>query len=253
MKNYLLLAIYLSFMLVVSPSELFAQQKVTRIGLTKAASPTTKGFIDKKSVFNVDALDSLRLCDDYVMLISSYDGCMPCEWLRTSDVFDTYPISPYYTDFLLNDMNQTVPYTFFVTGFPTCFFFDKKGEIVAVTSGVSNYGEKLEKIVKGKEPICEHKIDGISDELLLPFFNNSFSASKAYMKKEMSDVYKYATKAMEIYPNFYNKYLLYQYYLSQNNIEAANKYKASALDDAGRLDKIIYKKLIKELTGETDN
>lgn len=252
MKNYLLLAVCLSFTLMLSPTELFAQQKVTRIGLTKAATLTTKGFIDKKSVFSTTALDSLLKTDDYVMLISSYEGCMPCEWLRTSDVFENYPITPYYTDFLLGDMNQAIPYTFFVTGFPTCFFFDKKGEIVAVTSGVANYSEKLDKIVKDKEPICEHEIEGISKELLLPFLNYSYKASRAYINKEMSDVYKYANKALEICLNFYNKYLLYQYYLNEKNLESANKYKKSALDDAGRLDQIIYKKLMKELTGETE-
>ena len=237
--------------IVVSTNALSAQ---SGLAVKKAKKLTSKGFIDKKSIFSPSALDSLVKCDEYVMLISSFEGCTPCEWLRVSDVFDLYPVTPYYTDFLLNNNNETIPYTFAVSGFPTCIFFDGNGEIVAVTSGLSdtnagidNYYQKLDKIVKNKEPFCEHKIKGVSDDQQLPFFNYSHKANMAYLKGDMDGVYRYATKAMEIWPNLYNRYLLYKYYSSRNDTVKANEYKSLALDNASDRDEFVFKGLLKEL------
>lgn len=215
--------------------------------LRPAEKLTEKGFIDKKTTFNPDALDSLAKCDEYVMLISSFQGCNPCEELRTSDVFDTYPITPYYNDMLLGGENATLSYTFYAGGFPTCLYFDPTGEIVAVTSGNNNLYAKLDRIVKGKERICEYPIDGVPEDQLLLLLNSSYKANVAYLKGEMDNVYKYATEAMDIYPGFYNRYLLYKYYSSKGDSISADKYKALALENIGNRDKAVYKKLIAEL------
>lgn len=219
-------------------------------GVNPAKTITTKGFADKKSTFDPTKLDSLLKCDDYVMLISSFEGCNPCEWLRTSDVFELYPVTPYYTDMLLNSRNATVPQTFYVSGFPTCLFFDKTGEIVAVTSGTANYYEKLDKIVKNKERLCERQLEGLSGEQVLAFYNCMYKANAAYLKGEMDNVNKYATEAMAIYPGFYNRYLLYKYYAGKGDAASADKYKALALDNVNELDGHVYKNLIQELKGE---
>lgn len=248
MKKYLFLTGFLLLAAMVTTVDSFAQ--AFPIGINKAEKLTEKGFIDKKAIFDPAALDSLLKCDQYVMLISSFEGCTPCEWLRTSDVFDLYPITPYYTDFLLNSENATIPYTFYISGFPTCLFFDSTGEIVAVTTGLNDYYKKLDKIVKGKERICEHSIRGIPVDRMLPFLNYSYKANVAYTKGEMDNVYKYATEAMQIHPNFYNRYLLYKYYLSKNELHSADKYKRLALENIDGRDNFIYKKLIEELKTE---
>lgn len=248
MKKRLLPTLFLLLAAMVPAVNLSAQ--IFPIGVNKAERLTEKGFIDKKTTFNPTALDSLLKCDQYVMLISSFEGCTPCEWLRTSDVFDLYPITPYYTDFLLNSENATIPYTFYISGFPTCIFFDRTGEIVAVTVGTNDYYEKLDKIVKEGQSLCEHSISGIPAERMLPFLNYSYKAGVAYIKGEADNMYAYATKAMEIHPNFYNRYLLHKYYLNKNDISSADKYKRLALENADGRDNFIYKKLIKELKEE---
>jgi hypothetical protein len=181
------------------------------------------------------------------MLISSYEGCGPCEMLRTSDVFERFPITPYYTDYLLNRENETVPYTFSVSGFPTCMFFDKSGEIVAVTLG-SSYSlyEKIDRIIKG-EKIVDQAIPGVPNGQMLPFINCMYKANAAYMKGNMENLYKYATEAMSILPNFYNRYLLYKYYANKKDSASANKYKELALANKDRRDEFVFKKLIEEL------
>jgi thioredoxin-related protein len=242
MKKYLFLTV-----LLITTTALFAQG-VNR--LNRAQTMTTKGFIDKKSTFNPVALDSLLKTDDYVILMASYEGCIPCEWLRNSDIFELYPISPYYVDFRLNSDNETIPYAFYIAAFPTCLFFDKSGEIVAVTVGARDYYDKLDKIVKEKERFSEHKIAGIPDEQILPFLNYSYKANVAYMKGEMEEMYKYATKAMHIASNFYSKYLLHKYYASKNDMTSANQYKALALEHTDNRETFVYKKLIQELKGE---
>ena len=218
--------------------------------LRRAETLTTKGFIDKSSTFDPDLLDSLVKTDKFVMLISSYEGCTPCEWLRVSDVFNLYPISPYYTDFMLNAENQTVPYTFMVSGFPTCMIFDRSGEIIATTVGGGGtvYG-KLDRIVAG-ERFSDHRIPGIPDVLMLPFLNVSHKANAAFMRGEMENVYIYATKAMAIFPNLYNRYLLYRYYLSKDNIEAAEHYRTLILTNVSRADEYVFRNLLIELRGD---
>lgn len=220
------------------------------VGVNRAEKLTEKGFIDKKSTFDPVALDSLLKCDDYVMLISSYEGCGPCEWLRTSDVFDKYPITPYYTDFFLNSQNETVPYTFYVSGFPTCMYFDRNGEIVAVTMGTKDLYEKLDRVVKNGENLCEHRIKGVDDAQILPFLNLMHKANSAYMRGDLESMSGYAAGAMEIFPNFYNRYLSYKYHQSKGDTAAADQYKTLALENASKLDDFIYKKLIAELKGE---
>lgn len=219
-------------------------------GVRRAEKLTEKGFADKKSTFDPAALDSLLKCDDYVMLISSFEGCGPCEWLRTSDVFDLYPVTPYYTDFLLNKENETVPYTFSVTGFPTCMFFNRSGEIVAVTSGTAKYYDKLDRIINNKENLCESEIGGLEKDRILQLFNRMHKANTAYMRGDWEGVREYATAAMEIYPYFYNRYLLYKYYENGGDKASADRYKALALDNADERDGFVYKKLIAELKGE---
>ncbi len=218
--------------------------------IKRAKTITTKGLIDKKSTFNPASLDSLLKCDDYVMLISSFEGCNPCEWLRVSDVFERYPITPYYTDMGLNATNLTVPRTFIVSGFPTCMFFDRSGEIVAVTKGVANYYAKLDSIVNKKLPLCEQEIDGLAADQVLPFMNLMHKANIADLRGDMESVYKYASEAMEIHPGFYNRYLLYKYYMSKGDAATAEKYKQLALDNEAPMDQYIYEDLLKEWKGE---
>jgi thioredoxin-related protein len=217
--------------------------------LNRAQTLTTKGFIDKKTTFDPTALDSLLKHDDFVMLISSFEGCIPCEWLRTSDVFERYPISPYYTDFRLNSANETVPYTFFISTFPITIFFDKSGEIIAVLVGTKDYYEKLDRIVAG-ERFSEHKIPGVPEDRMLSFMSFMHKANVANMRGETEKMYKYATEAMNICPSFYNSYLLYKYYLSKGDSTSADKYKALALENTEGRFEFVYKKLIQELRGE---
>jgi thioredoxin-related protein len=178
-------SLLLLFMAVAT--ELSAQGRTP--SLNRAEIMTTKGFIDKKTTFDPVALDNLLKHDDYVMLISSFEGCIPCEWLRASDIFELYPISPYYTDFRLNSANETVPHTFFVSSFPTTIFFDKSGEIVTVLVGVKDYYEKLDRIVKEGERFSEHKVQGVPDEQILPFLNYMHKANVANMKGEMENLW----------------------------------------------------------------
>ena len=248
MKKNLFLAGLILLAFTVVAEKLSAQTQIQR--LNRAKTITTKGFIDKKSTFNPTALDSLIKCDDFVMLISSYEGCGPCEILRTSDVFERFPITPYYTDYLLNRENETVPYTFSVSGFPTCMFFDKIGEIVAVTlGGCYSLYEKIDRIIKG-EKIVDQAIPGVPNGQMLPFINCMYKANAAYMKGNMENLYKYATEAMSILPNFYNRYLLYKYYVNKKDSASANKYKELALANKDRRDEFVFKKLIEELKSD---
>lgn len=218
--------------------------------LRRAEKLTEKGLIDKKNTFCPDLLDSLTKCDDYVMLISSYEGCAPCEWLRTSNVFDTYPISPYYNDFLLGGNNDLVPFIFFSGGFPTCAYFDRNGDVVAMTiGGGGTLYDKLERITKNGEAICDIEVGGLSAEQALSYYNYMYKAAVSQLRGDMDGVLEYAGKAMELHPAFYNRYLLYQYYLAKNDMESANKYKV-LLNDCTPLEAQIYKKLIAGLKAE---
>jgi thioredoxin-related protein len=216
-------------------------------GVRRAEKLTEKGFIDKKTVFDPVALDSLIKTDEYVMLFVSFEGCIPCEWLRTSDIFDIYPITPYYSDYLLGGNNETLPHAFYPRGFPTCLLFDGTGEIVAVTVGTKDYYDVLDSIVNEKEKICMYSIPGIADENMLPFLNLSHKANVAYIKGDMDGVFLNATRAMEIHPNFYNRYLLYRYYSEKNDHVEAAKYKSLALENISDRDRSVYKNLIGRL------
>ena len=241
MKKNLFLAaiILLSF---TGVSETLSAQQVGR-----AQTPTTKGLIDKKSTFSPATLDSLLKCDKFVMLILSYEGCIPCEILRTSDVFDRFPITPYYIDYRLNNENATPVYTFSASGFPTCMIFDKSGKIVAITLGANHLlYERLEKIVNG-ENLIDRGIPGVPDDQILPFVNLMHKANIACLQGNMESVYQNATAAMNICPNFYNRYLLYKYYLSKADNASANKYKQLALENIDDRDKFVFKPLIDEL------
>lgn len=218
-------------------------------GLRRAKELTSKGLIAKESIFTPNALDSLLQCDEYVMLICSFEGCKPCERLRQSNVFELYPITPYYTDRLIGQGNETIRYTFSIHSYPTCIFFDRSGEIVAVTLGVQDR-ETLDRITVRKEKFCEQKIQGVPDDQILLFINLLHKANIAYLRKDMDNVYKYASEAMEISPTFYGRYLLYKYYLSKNDPVSANKYKVLALENATNVDKVVCKDLISELTGK---
>lgn len=246
MKKQLIIKVCLLLSFMAVSVNLSAQ--VPSIFLNPAEKLTEKGFVDKESTFDPAALDSLLKCDEYVMLISSFEGCTPCGWLRTSDVFDTYPITPYYNDMLLGGGNATLPFILPKNGFPTCLYFDQTGEIVAVTGGAgADLYTKLDKIVKEKDTICEYRIDDLSADQVLSFLNLSYKANAASLKGAMEDMCKYATEAMNIYPDFYNRYLLYKYYASINDMDSADKYKALALENLNNRDKAIYKKLVEEL------
>lgn len=213
----------------------------------KAAKLTEKGYPDKKTVFDPAALQALLETDDYVMLISSFEGCIACEWIRQSDVFDLYPVSPYYNDMLLNEANATIPYVFFGTGFPTCAIFNKKGEIVSITVGAKDYYEKLDKIVAG-ETVMEHdRIPGLAEDDKLPYFNALYKANAAYLKGDMETMREYAAESMAILPTFYNRYLQYKYHLSRNETDVAEEYKTAMLEAPSPLEEIVFKKLIAEL------
>ncbi len=241
MKKFLSLTAIAAMLFAVSTVGSAAQ------GLKRAEKLTEKGMIDKKSTFDPNVLDSLTQCDDYVMLISSYEGCGPCEWLRTSDVFDNYPITPYYNDFLLGGNNAIVPQIFIGSGFPTCAYFDRNGDVVAITIGGGGaLYDKLERITKDKEAVCDLKVDELSPEETLAYYNHMYKAAVSYMKKEMDGVLEYATRAMELHPGFYNRYLLYQYHLAKGDTETANKYKA-LLSERERREESAYKELIREL------
>lgn len=227
-----------------------AQEQTFSTGVNRAIQLTKKGFIDKKSVFSPTALDSLLQTDEYVMLIASFEGCMPCEWLRTSDVFDQYPISPFYIDFRLNATNETIPHTMLVSGFPTCFFFNKSGEVVAVTKGTAKYYEKLDRIIKDKERVCEATIQGLDSEQSLSFYNYSYKANAAYLKGDMDTMFEQALKSMELLPTVYNRYLLYTYYLNKNDVEMADKYRKLALENVSKRDEFIFGKLLEKLREE---
>ena len=244
MKKYLFFAGIVLTALAVNAVESSAQ------GLRRAEKLTEKGMIDKKNTFCPDLLDSLVKCDDYVMLISSYEGCGPCEWLRTSNVFDTYPISPYYNDFLLGGNNDLVPYIFIGSGYPTCAYFDRNGDVVALTVGGGGaLYDKLERITKNNEAVCDIEIGELSAEQTLVYYNFMYKAAVAHLRNDMDGVFEYAGKAMELHPAFYNRYLLYQYYLAGNDAEEANKYR-EMLNDCTPREARTYKKLIDGLSAE---
>ncbi len=246
MKKYLFLIGLMSMSFAIGAVELSAQT----VSLRRAEKLTEKGLIDKKNTFNPNLLDSLTQCDEYVMLISSYEGCTPCEWLRTSDVFDNYPITPYYNDFLLGGTNDLVPYIFIGGGYPTCAYFDKNGDVVAITlGGGSRLYEKLDRITKNKEAICDLEVGELSKEQTLRYYTYMYKAAVSDLRNDMDGVLEYAGKARELHPGFYNGYLLYKYYLSRNDTRTANEYKAQ-LSNPNRREAQAFKKFISELNAE---
>lgn len=246
MKKQLIIKVCLLLSFMAVSVNLSAQ--VPSIFLNPAEKLTEKGFVDKESTFDPAALDSLLKCDEYVMLIVSYKWCQPCEKLRTSDIFDRYPITPYYIDYKLNERNRTMLNILpWMEGVPTCLYFNPKGEIVAVTCGIGDLYEKLDRIVNEKERICEYAIEGVPADRIFALLNCSYKANAAYLKGEMEEMHKYATQALEISPGFYNKYLLYKYYSSKNDTASANKYKTLALENLSDRDGGIYKEFIAEL------
>jgi len=252
MKKQLLIGTSLLIAMAM-PLQLSAQQQSEqsepRPRLQRAETLTTKGFIDKNTTFNPDLLDSLVKTDDFVMLMSSFEGCIPCEILRTSDIFERFPISPYYSNYLLNDVNQSIAYTFPFSGFPTNVIFDRSGEIIAVTVGASgNQYEKLERIIAG-ERFSDIQITGVSEDLILPFLNLLYKANAAFLREDMENVYKYATEAMAIHPTFYSRYLLYKYHLSKNDTATAEHHKKLALTNLNGREEQVFRKLISELRG----
>jgi hypothetical protein len=246
MKRHLLSTALVFALLTLATVESSAQSGMLRT----ASAPTKKGLIDKKTRFSPERLDSLRRCDDYVMLISSYEGCGPCEWLRTSDVFDSYPVSPYYNDFLLGGDNDLVPYIFVGGGFPTCAWFDRNGDVVAITLGGGGrlYGQ-ADRITKEREPICDLRIEGLSPQQTIAYYNLMYKAAVAHRRGDMEGVAEYAGKALELHPAFYNRYLMYRYHLAAGNTGSAGSYRA-LLGSPDPIEARVYKKLIDGLNAE---
>ncbi len=246
-KNLLFTALVLT-LLAAGTAGSSAQTRIEM--LRRAEKVTEKGFADKKTTFCPERLDSLTRCGGYVMLISSYEGCGPCEWLRTSDVFDTRPVTPYYNDFMLGGNNDLVPWIFFGSGFPTCAYFDGNGDVVAITIGGGGdlYG-KLERIIEGGETVCDLRVGELSAEQTLSYYNFMYKAAVAHLRNDMDGVLEYATRAMELHPAFYNRYLLYRYHLARNDTGPAAEYRA-LLNDYSRIEAVVYKKLIAGLNAE---
>ncbi|MCL2561746.1 MAG: hypothetical protein FWE10_05430, partial [Rikenellaceae bacterium] len=63
----------------------------------------------------------------------------------------------------------------------------------------------------------------------------------------------YAAQAMAIYPNVYNRYLLYRYYLGKGNTEAAEHYLTLATTNLSGMEEYAFRDLLKELRGGEDD
>lgn len=193
-------------------------------------------------------LENLSFNEEYSILIVGYDGCAPCDSIKKEFQLPiNVSASAFYLDIVHSGKHLLIAQALRTMGFPTIYIINQNYVIIGIIPGLKDWDAKLNSVVNGGTKIIEYDMEGNNTDqlsLMLGFSLRSLLAS--FDNNEVSRR-QYVRLSLEHGSYFFNNWLLYRFYLDENNVDSAQYYKNLTLNFASGVDLFVYEDIIEDM------
>ena len=204
--------------------------------------------IDGINCNTVQLMDSLsKNTTDIILLTIVHEGCSTCESLLNRNDYKQLHFRKFYINKFADKDSKLITQALFTKGFPTTYILGPNLEILGNIEGLRYFSHKMEDCLRNEKRISDIKIPNIKEDSVLQLKTLSFKALSHFLLNDIEQVKQYALQSLDRGSYFFNNYLMFECYRSENNIDSAFLYRTKALEHIHKVDEYIYDNLIDTL------